>query len=108
MAFVIQYFHERVLEEIESWPVDIVADYARLLELLAEHGPNLRLPHSRALGDGLFELRPRGPVGIGRAFYCFVIGRRMVIVHAFLKKTQQTPDKELKLARKRVKELLHG
>jgi phage-related protein len=108
MAFAIEYFHERVLEEIESWPVDILADYARLLELLAEHGPNLRLPHSRALGDGLFELRPRGRAGIGRAFYCFVIARRVVIVHAFVKKTQQTPDKELKLARKRVKELLYG
>ena len=108
MAFAIEYFHERVLVEIESWPVDILADYARLLELLAEHGPNLRLPHSRALGGGLFELRPRGRVGIGRALYCFVIGKRVVIVHAFVKKTQQTPDKELKLARKRAKELLNG
>jgi hypothetical protein len=57
-----------VLAEIESWPVDVLADYARLIELLAEHGPSLRLPHSRAFGDGLFELRPRGPAGTGRAF----------------------------------------
>ena len=108
MVFAIEYFHQRVLDEIESWPVDILADYARLLELLAEHGPNLRLPHSRALGEGLFELRPRGRSGIGRAFYCFVVRKRVVIVHAFVKKTQQTPDKELKLARKRAKELLDG
>ena len=53
MAFEIEYFHERVLAEIEIWP-------ARLLELLTEHGPNLRLPHSRAMGDDLFELRPPG------------------------------------------------
>ena len=39
--------------------------------------PSLRLPHSRAFGDGLFELRPRGRVGIGRAFYCFLVGKRM-------------------------------
>ena len=108
MAFEIEYFHARVLAEIESRPVDVMADYAHLLELLAEHSPNLRLPHSRALGDGLFELRPRGSVGIGRAFYCFLIGKRVVIVHAFIKKTQQTPDKELKLARKRAKDLLNG
>ena len=108
MAFEIEYFHDRVLAEIESWPVDVVADYAHLLELLAEHGPHLRLPHSRALGDGLFELRPRGGVGTGRAFYCFLIGKRVVIVHAFIKKTRQTPDKELKLARKRAKELLNA
>jgi phage-related protein len=108
VAFEIEYFHERVLSEIQSWPVDVLADYARLVELLAEHGPDLRLPHSRALGEGLFELRPRGRSGIGRAFYCFVIARRIVVVHAFIKKSQQTPDKELKLARKRAKELTNG
>ena len=86
----------------------MLADYAHLVELLAEYGPNLRLPHSRAMGDGLFELRPRGRSGIGRAFYCFLVGKRIVVVHAFVKKTQQTPDKELKLARKRMKELEHG
>ena len=108
MAFEIEYFHERVLAEIESWPVDILADYARLIELLAEFGPSLRLPHSRALGDGLFELRPRGRSGIGRTLYCFMMGSRVVVLHAFVKKSQQTPDRELKLARRRLKELMHG
>jgi phage-related protein len=56
----------------------------------------------------LIELRPRGKSGIGRAFCCFLIGRRAVIVHAFTKKSQQTPDKELRLARKRIKDLDHG
>lgn len=85
-----------------------MADYARLAELLAEHGPSLRLPHSRAFGDGLFELRPRGRSGIGRAFHCILVGKRVVVVHAFIKKSQQTPDSELKLARKRLKEVQHG
>lgn len=105
MAFQIEYFHERVLAEVESWPVDVLADYARLVELLSEYGPSLRLPHSRAFGGGLFELRPRGRMGIGRAFYCFAVGKRIVVLHAFIKKTQQTPDRELKLARRRLKEL---
>ena len=109
MAFDVSYFHERVLNEVQSWPVDVLADYARLIELLTEHGPSLRMPHSRAFVDGLFEVRPRGRSGIGRAFYCFLLGKRVVVVlHAFIKKTQQTPDKELNLARKRLKELLHG
>lgn len=108
MPYQIEYFHPRVLAEIESWPVDVLADYARLSELLAEHGPSLRLPHSRAFGKGMFELRPRGRSGIGRALYCFLVGQRIVVVHAFIKKTQETPEKELKLARKRVKELQHG
>lgn len=105
MAFAIEYFHERVLAEIESWPVDVLADYARQLELLTEHGPNLRMPHSRAMGAGLFELRARGHSGIGRAFYCFFNGKRIVVLHAFIKKAQATPDHELQLARKRMKQI---
>ncbi len=108
MAYQIDYFHQRVLAEVESWPVDVLADFARLIEMLAQHGPSLRLPHSRAFGDGLFELRPRGRSGIGRAFYCFLLGRRIIVVHAFIKKSQETPDKELRLARQRAKELKNG
>ena len=88
MAFEVEYFHERVLAEIESWPVDVLADYARLAELLVEYGPSLRLPHSRSLGEGLFELRPRGRTGVCRAFYCFMVGKRVTVLHAFIKKTQ--------------------
>ena len=108
MAFSVEYFHERVLDEIESWPADVLADYARIVELLIAHGPNLKLPYSRAFGYGLFELRPRGRSGIGRAFYCFLVGRRVVVLHAFIKKSQQTPDHEITLARKRLKEVHNG
>jgi phage-related protein len=108
MSFEICYFHERVFAEVQTWPVDVLADYARLLELLSEHGPNLRLPHSRAFGDGLFELRPRGRTGIGRAFYCFLIGKKVIVLHAFIKKSQQTPDDDLRIARKRLKEVKNG
>ena len=58
MAFEVEYFDQSLLDEIKSWPVEIYADYLRLVELVAEYGPMLRLPHSRAMGDGLFELRP--------------------------------------------------
>lgn len=106
--YAIEYFHSRVKAEIESWPDGILADYARIVELLMEFGPSLRMPHSRALGGGLFELRPCGREGIGRAFYCFVSGRRIVILHAFVKKTQDTPEQELKIARRRMKEVQDG
>ena len=88
--------------------MDVVADDARLVELIVEHDPSLRLPYSRAFGDGLFELRPHGRSGIGRAFYCFMVGKRIVVLHAFIKKSQQTPVPELKLARKRLKEVQGG
>ncbi|WP_281185362.1 type II toxin-antitoxin system RelE/ParE family toxin [Trichlorobacter lovleyi] len=108
MNYAIEYFNERVLSEIEKWPDGILADYARLVELLMEFGPNLKMPHSKALGKGLFELRPKGKEGIGRTFYCYLVGQRIIILHAFIKKTQETPENEMKIARKRVKEVQNG
>ena len=72
------------------------------------NGADLRMPHSRSLGQGLFELRCKGKEGIGRAFYCTMVGREIVVLHSFIKKTQETPDKELALARKRLKEVRNG
>jgi phage-related protein len=106
--FSVEYYHPNVLADIESWPVDVLADYARLVELLAEHGPDLRFPYSRSMGQSLFELRPHGRAGAGRAMYCFLVGNRIVGVHAFIKKTRQTPDSDLKIARRRIKELRNG
>jgi len=106
--YSIEYFHSHVQAEIESWPDGILADYARLIELLMEFGPNVKMPHSRAMGKGLFELRPKGREGIGRAFYCFLVGRKVIILHAFVKKTPTTPESELKVARKRIKEVHNG
>jgi len=108
MKYTIEYFHSRIKDEIESWPDGILANYARLIELLMEFGPNLRMPHTRAMGAGLFELRPRGREGIGRAIYCYFDNNRIVILHAFIKKTQETPEKELSIARKRMKEIKNG
>ncbi len=108
MPYAVDYFNRRVLDEVESWPVGILAHYARLVELLIEFGPDLRMPHSRPMGGGLFELRPRGREGIGRALYCFVAGRRVVILHAFGKKTRATPLRDLDIARKRMREVRNG
>jgi phage-related protein len=108
MPYAVEYFNQRVLDEVESWPVGVLADYARLIELLMEFGPDLRMPHSRAMGGGLFELRPRGKEGIGRAMYCYVTGQRVTVLHAFIKKTQVTPERELAVARKRMKEVRGG
>lgn len=101
----VEYYNRSVRDAIESWPSGVAAHYTRVLEMIREIGPDLGMPHSRALGAGLFELRAKGTEGIGRTFYCFVIDRRIVILHAFLKKTQATPVRHLALARSRMKEV---
>jgi phage-related protein len=108
MPYTIEYFHPRVRAEIEDWPVGILADYARIVELLMEFGPGLRMPHSRPLGGGLFELRPRGREGIGRTLYCYISGQRVIILHAFLKNSRATPRRHLRIAYQRMEEVRHG
>ena len=70
-------------------------------------GPNLGMPLTRSLGEGLFEIRAIGREGIGRAIFCMVKGQRIIILHAFIKKTEKTPKKEVETARKRLREVLH-
>jgi phage-related protein len=81
-SFRLEYYNARVREDIEDWSVEA--------------------PHSKAMGGGLFELRPKGRSGIGRAFYCFCSGRVITVLHAFVKKTQKTPRRELLIARERL------
>jgi len=79
--------------------------YIHLTQRMLTFGPDLGMPHSRALGKGLFELRLKSKEGIGRVFFCTRPGRRIVMLHALVKKSQKTPAKELKLARQRQKEV---
>ena len=106
MPWTIDYYSEDVRLEIEALPVGIRASYARLAELLEEFGLELRMPHSRAMGSGLFELRPRGREGIARVFYCTKVGRKIIILHSFIKKTNETPKRELDIARRRQREVI--
>jgi phage-related protein len=104
----ITYYNERVQRDVLAMPAGIVADYLRLTEAMELYGADLRMPHSRAMGGGLFELRPKGPEGIGRVFYCTQVGKTIVVLHSFVKKTQETPDTEMRMARKRLKDVQHG
>ncbi len=108
MAYSIEFYNAAVLAEVDGWPAGINASFTRIAEQMVESGPNLGLPYTKPFGDGLFEIRARGEEGIGWALFCTLIGRRIVILHGFIKKTQQTPPKELKTARKRLKEVQSG
>ena len=107
MNYLIQFFAKSVRTSIEKWPVGIYASFVRISEQIAVSGPHLGLPYTKALGDGLFEIRARGAEGIGRAFFCCLKAKRVVILHGFVKKTQATPIKELRLAKQRMKEVLN-
>ena len=76
------------------------------LDVLAEKGNLLREPYSKHLDDGIFELRCKAGHDIARMLYFFHGGRIVVVTNGFMKKTQKTPARELRLAKKRRKEYL--
>ena len=76
-------------------------------ELLEDHGPQLRFPHTAPLDDGISELRFKGREGQIRVLFFFYVDKTIVLNHGFVKKTQKTPKKEIELARRRRKDFLN-
>ena len=105
MDFEIKYYSESVQAQILELPDTLAARYIVLTRRMLAIGPNLGEPHTKAMGGGLFELRVKGAEGIARVFYCTLIGKRIVMLHSFVKKSQRTPKQELELARIRMKEV---
>lgn len=105
MSYTILYYNDKVQADILALPPSLLARYISLTERMVVAGSNLGEPHTKAFGDGLFELRLKSDVGIGRVFYCTMIGKRIVMLHSFVKKTQKTPNAELEIALSRLKEM---
>jgi phage-related protein len=108
MRWQIEYYSQKLEEEILKLPAGLLARYLRLTDLLVEFGSNLGLPHTRKIETGLFELRVKGREGIARIFFCTKIGERIIVLHSFIKKSQKTPNREIETARKRKKEVLEN
>lgn len=104
MTWEIEYHDQKLQEDVLALPAGLLARYFHLTDRMIEYGPDLGMPHTRAMGSGLFELRLKSQEGIGRVFYCTLVGRRIVMLHQFVKKTDKTPPKVLAVARKRMKE----
>lgn len=105
MAWSIHYHTEAIESFVRELPAGLLARYLRLTDMMLEFGANLGMPHTQAMSDGLFELRVKGKEGIARVFYCTRVGQRIIMLHGFVKKSQKTPPKELKLARDRLAEV---
>jgi phage-related protein len=105
MNWTVTFYSDRVEAEILALPAGFLARFIRYAEKMERYGPDLGMPHTKAMGDGLFELRLKSAEGIARVFYCTLVGKRVVMLHHFIKKTDKTPAKELNVARMRKKEI---
>jgi len=105
MTYTITYYNDAVQAEIMALPATLQARYICLTERMMVYGANLGKPHTEAFGGGLFELRLKGAEGIARVFYCTLVGRKIVMLHVFVKKSQKTPINERRIAEERMKEI---
>ncbi len=103
--FQVEFVNENARQELLSLPKKIRAKAFALLDKMREVGPNLGMPFTRALEKGIFEVRAKGEEGIGRVLFCARIGKRIIVLRCFVKRTQKTPRKEIDIAIARLKEL---
>jgi phage-related protein len=106
MAWTVETLNETVDAELAELPADMRARLVRISELIESVGlPNVKEPHVRHIRGQLWEIRLKGKAGIARALYVTAKAQRVVIVRAFIKKTEKTPTGEIDQALQRTKEL---
>ncbi len=106
MSWKVDFYNDKVKQEIIGWPKRLRIKFLRVVELIEEMSPqSVGMPHIKALKQGLFEIRVKSDEGIGRAMFCISSGKIVVVLSGFIKKTQKTPDSEIELARKRMKDV---
>ena len=98
--YCVQFFEKDdgtapALDFINSLDDKLAAKTYRILRMIEESGPEVREPHSSHLTDGIFEVRARIGTNLARVLYFFVIGKRVIATHGFVKKTQKTPPSEI-------------
>ncbi|MCF8165656.1 MAG: type II toxin-antitoxin system RelE/ParE family toxin [Rhodoferax sp.] len=103
--WTVHALNNTVDDELEALPVDIRSKFVRISGLLEQFGPqNVGMPHIRSLGDKFWEIRVSGRGGIARGIYLYAKGKKIIVLHVFIKKTQKTPLAALEMATRRAKQ----
>jgi len=106
MKWEVITLNKAVDKELEALDATFKAKFLHIAELLEKFGPeNVKEPYCKSLGNKLWEIRMKGKPGIARAVYAVAKGKKIIILHAFVKKTQKTPTKSINIALKRLKEV---
>ena len=98
--------HPKAVSEINDLPADMRAKLLRIIELMQATSPfDVAEPHVKSLGNKLMEIRLKGKSGISRVIYVLLTGKKIALLHAFIKKTQKTPHAALECALRRLTEV---
>jgi phage-related protein len=106
MRWSVETLSEAVDREIDALPTSVRARLLRLMEAIEGLGlEHFHEPHVKHVEGKLWELRAKGADGIARGLYVTATGRRVIVLHVFIKKSQRTPQRALDTARERLKQL---
>ena len=104
--WTVHLLDEVVKSEMDALPSDHRARFKLISELIREHGlTNVREPYVKHVEGILWEIRMKGADGISRALYVTTKPQRVIVLRAFIKKTNKTPRKEIRIALKRAKDI---
>jgi phage-related protein len=105
-VWTVELLDDTVAAELDAWPRDLRAALARIFDRIGSMGlERLGEPHVRHIEGKLWEMRVSGNRLEGRALYVTAVGRRVVVVLAFIKKTRTTPDRYIRLALERAQRI---
>ena len=106
MNWRVEILNQAVIEELDALPAGMRAKLDHIVRLVEEFGLyEVREPYIKHLRDKLWEMRIKGRDGIARVIYVTANDRRIIVLHAFRKKTQKTPRAAIRTALSRLKEL---
>ena len=106
MDWYVEVLNDAVLEALQALPDDMRAKIDRIVELIEMFGlHHVHEPYIKHLQNKLWEMRVKGKDGIARAIYVTAHKRRVVILHAFRKKSQKTPRRAIQTALARLREI---
>jgi len=111
MTWTIEYYQdnkgsEPVADFIDSLPIGTQAKVFRLIDLLGDYGVLLKEPYTKQIRDKIREIRIKDDRGSIRVLYFTFTGRRFILLHGFVKKSDKTPEKEVDTAQKRMTDFL--
>jgi phage-related protein len=106
MRWTVETLHHTVDADMSMLPIDLRARMIRIMEMVENVGlDQLREPHVKHIEGKLWELRVKSSEGIARGRYCTVTGRRVILLHVLVKKSDKMPRAALEIARNRMERM---
>jgi len=97
-------YHDEAEKELRTLPIPLRVKLDRLISKLEDNPRTLREPHTKPIGDGLYEIRAMGN-DIARGLWVYQAGSKIFMLRIFIKKTAKTPPSEINLAWRRLEEM---